>query len=279
MRRTCVILVLLQLALTGVSREASANERLVGASVSETVEKISRRLARQGFHEEIRIDHAAAAESVGLDLPPTQVLFFANDHFDTSLIRRRQTAALDLPLRFLVFEDEGSAIRIERNDVGFLIDRHELTIYDPKLWLLDGVLDQFGDDESGILTVESGRSFDETVEALRAELEARGFRIPLVIDYADRLSSRRKRLRPTTLFFFGNPNVGTPLMQSERSIALDLPQKMLVYRTRSGRVRLAYNDPFFLARKHDVVDQDPRLGNIAAALANIAESAAGRESE
>lgn len=252
---------------------ASSESPVHGSSVTEVVSQISKRLARQGFKQEALINHAAAAASVGLDLPPTQVLFFGSKSFDASLIRRRQTAALDLPLRFLVYEDAEGDIQIDRNDIGFLVDRHELRVSDVKLWFLDAVLDQFGDSDNGVRTVESRRSFELTAAALRVELENRGFRIPLEIDY----SERSRRLRPTKVVLFGNPNVGTPLMRSQRGIALDLPQKMLIYETRDGSVRLAYNDPFFLARKHDVIDQNARLGNIASALQSIAEVAAGIE--
>ena len=241
------------------------------ASVPEAAEQIVERLQRQGFELEGVINHSAAAASVGLELLPTQVLFFGSRRKDASLIRRRQTVALDLPIRFLVFEDEAGNIQIETNDIGFLIDRHELPVYDLRLLALDHVLDQFGEADRGIRTIESARSFDETIEALLQDLQVRGFRIPLTIDY----SERRRRLRPTTLIMFGNPNVGTPLMQSERSIGLDLPQKMLISADRRGRVSLSYNDPFFLARKHNVLGQEPRLENISNALKAIAETAAG----
>lgn len=244
------------------------------AGVPETVDRIKATLERQGFTIDLVVDHAAAADSVDLDLRPTQVVFFSNRIGDKLLIRRGQSVALDLPLRFLVFEDEGGEVHIDTNDVGFLIDRHGLATLDPRVRFLGKVLGQFGSADSGIITVESTRSFDDTLAALEATLVARGFRIPLVKDFALRGWKRRAHLRPTTVVLFGNPNVGTPLMQSSQSIGLDLPQKMLVFEDADGSVRLAYNDPFFLADKHDVVDQDARLGNIANALRNIAETAA-----
>ena len=241
----------------------------------ETVERIERRLERQGFRIEAVIDHAAAADSVGLALPPTKVVLFGSRRSDTSLLRRGTGTALDLPLRFLIFEDD-EGVKVTTNRAGFLIDRHRIPIFDFRLGLTQQVLDQFGLGDDGIVEIESERGFADTLEALLATLDDRGFRIPLTIDYAERASDRRRRrLPPTTLVVFGNPNVGTPLMQSQREIALDLPQKMLVRRDRRGRVLLTYNDPRFLARKHDLRDQDARIANIANALRNIAETAAG----
>lgn len=245
------------------------------ATVPEAVDVIRKTLERQGFEIEALIDHSAAAASVGLELPPTQVLFFGGQKTDRSLIQRGQTVALDLPLRFLVWEDEAGDVQIDTNRVGYHIDRHGLPTFDFLFWRLGKVLGQFADTETGIRIVESERSFDDTVAALLEDLEARGFRIPLTIDYAERANTRKHRIRPTTIVLFGNPNVGTPLMQNSQTIGLDLPQKMLIFEDRHGRVRLAYNDPFFLASKHDVVGEDARLGNIANALQNIAETAAG----
>ena len=244
-------------------------------TVPEAVDFIRDTLERQGFDIELTVDHAAAAASVGLNLPPTQVVFFGNKRTDTALIKRSQTVALDLPLRFLVWEDDIGNVRVNTNDMGFLMDRHELPTFDLRLHIVSNVLTQFGDTDNGIQLVESEQSFDDTVAALLETLEARGFRIPLVADYAERAEEIGKPLRPTTLVMFGNPNVGTPLMQNSRSIGLDLPQKMLVYQDKRGHIRLAYNDPFYLASKHDVIGEETRLGNIANALRNIAETAAG----
>ncbi|MBT3556946.1 MAG: DUF302 domain-containing protein, partial [Rhodospirillales bacterium] len=43
------------------------------------------------------------------------------------------------------------------------------------------------------------------------------------------------------------PKIGTPLMQSNPMIGLDLPLKALVWKDADGRVKLAYTDPTWLA--------------------------------
>lgn len=52
---------------------------------------------------------------------------------------------------------------------------------------------------------------------------------------------------------FGNPNLGTPLMQCSPTLAIDLPQKVLIWQTETG-VSLAYNDPTYLAQRHNLGD-------------------------
>jgi uncharacterized protein (DUF302 family) len=58
-------------------------------------------------------------------------------------------------------------------------------------------------------------------------------------------------------------------MQASRSVAIDLPQKMLVYEE-SGRTTVAYNDPQYLAQRHDIEGQSDRLEQISSVLDQLA---------
>ena len=80
-------------------------------------------------------------------------------------------------------------------------------------------------------------------------------------------------LEPTVEVFFGNPAVGTPMMQAARTVAIDLPQKILITQGESG-VRVLYNDPAYLAARHGLGDL-PQLAMAAGALQNLANVAAG----
>ena len=55
----------------------------------------------------------------------------------------------------------------------------------------------------------------------------------------------------TVLLLFGNPKTGTPLIQQRRTMGIDLPLKILIWEE-EGKVKLAYNDPSYLARRHGV---------------------------
>jgi len=64
-------------------------------------------------------------------------------------------------------------------------------------------------------------------------------------------------------------------MQCAPTVAIDLPQKMLIWQDAgSGQVWLAYNDPAWLARRHDIQGCDEVLQKISAALASFARQAA-----
>ena len=80
-------------------------------------------------------------------------------------------------------------------------------------------------------------------------------------------------LEPTIEIFFGNPAVGTPLMQIARTVAIDLPQKILITQADDG-VRVLHNDPGYLATRHGLGDA-PQLAIQSGALQSLANVAAG----
>lgn len=262
-----------------LSSEVSLDD---ASTVAEAVDRIRSTLTKQRIEIIAEINHAGAAASVGLNLRDTTVLFASAPFFDSLLIRRKQTTALDLPSKFLVFEDENGDIQVEFNNVGFLADRHGIKQRDVLLRVFDSALTQFRRSDNGILEVQSSQSVEATVAKLLMELANRGFRIPIAsgIDFSAQAKARGIKLRPTHLLVFGNPNVGTPLMQNDQSIGLDLPQKFLVYEDEAGDVFIAYNDPAFLAAKHNLQrEADPasletRLQNITRALTAIAQAGA-----
>lgn len=104
--------------------------------------------------------------------------------------------------------------------------------------------------ESGFIVVASDSGVATTASRLKSALEAKGMRVFAEIDHAAGAKDAGTELAPTRLIVFGNPKVGTPLMQCNRTVAIDLPQKMLIWQDSEGSVRLAYNDPRYLERRH-----------------------------
>ncbi|MFT5658272.1 MAG: hypothetical protein ACI9KN_001551 [Gammaproteobacteria bacterium] len=62
-------------------------------------------------------------------------------------------------------------------------------------------------------------------------------------------------------------------MQCKQSVAIDLPQKALIFENKAGQVWLAYNKPEYLANRHDLQGCEKVLGKIKGALANFATAA------
>lgn len=131
--------------------------------------------------------------------------------------------------------------------------------------------------DPGLVTLQSSNEFTETVDALQEALETAGLNVVAVVDHAANAASADQELLPTTLILAGNPNIGTPLMQSSRTIAIDLPQKFLVWQSEDGTVFITYNDPYYLASRHGITGQNELLEQVATALSNFASTAANGE--
>lgn len=131
----------------------------------------------------------------------------------------------------------------------------------------------FADSSDGIITVKSVHDVNTTVDNLEKALESKGMKVFAVIDHSAGAKSVGIDLKPTELVVFGNPKVGSPLMVCEQSVAIDLPQKALIYEDESGEVWLSYNDPMYLKQRHQIEGCDEVLNKISKALANFAKAA------
>lgn len=144
----------------------------------------------------------------------------------------------------------------------------------------DGVEESDGEGfcfrDDGLVTVEGGEDVPGTVGCIESAIEEAGLLHVATIDHAENAASIGEELRPTTLLIFGNPEVGTPLMQEDQSIGIDLPQKLLVWEGPDGAVNVTYNDPAYLAARHGI-DQDERIDMIDEALAGLAGSGRAEE--
>ena len=126
----------------------------------------------------------------------------------------------------------------------------------------------------GLITLSSSHGPKDTMDRLAAEITARGMTIFARVDHAAGAADAGLSLRPTELMIFGNAKGGTPLMQSDQTIGIDLPLKALVWQDASGRTWLSYNDPGWLAKRHGLgAEVDPAVKVMAAALNAIATKA------
>jgi len=124
--------------------------------------------------------------------------------------------------------------------------------------------------DDGLVTVPSEASFSATVDRLTTAIEDNeNLTLLATIDHAANAESAGLELPPTTLLVFGNPQLGTQLMQSARSVAIDLPQKLLVTEA-EGSVTVTYNDPSWVAERHGIYDRADVLDTIGVALSGLA---------
>lgn len=130
--------------------------------------------------------------------------------------------------------------------------------------------------QEGMSTEQSDYSVEETAERLEKILAKNGITIFKKINHQQGAKGVDMELLPTILFIFGNPMLGTPIMQCSQTAAIDLPQKMLIWENSEGVVQIGYNDPDFIKNRHSIKDCNKVLKKIGNALQNFATSAAGR---
>ena len=95
-------------------------------SVRETVDRLTDASTAGGMTIFARVDHAAGAAAVGMDLRPTELLIFGHPRGGTPLMIDNQTAGLDLPIRALAWEDEHGHVWLTYNDPSWIAERHRL---------------------------------------------------------------------------------------------------------------------------------------------------------
>ena len=133
------------------------------------------------------------------------------------------------------------------------------------------------DPKNGLVKLKSHHSVKQTADRLGSIIEEKGITLFARINHAENAKKIGADLRDTELLIFGNPKLGTPLMHCKQSVAIDLPQKALIWEDESGQVWIAYNDPKYLAQRHGITECDEVIGKIAQALSNLTKAAANPE--
>ncbi len=128
-----------------------------------------------------------------------------------------------------------------------------------------------------LVTRASPHTAKVTMDKLVAALEAKGIKPVARIDHAAAAKANGLDLKPTEVVLFGNPKLGTPLMQASRTAALDLPMKVLVWEDDKGKTWIGYTAPRTLKSRHGIKGkpQGEALKAMGAALEGLVAAAAG----
>ncbi len=128
--------------------------------------------------------------------------------------------------------------------------------------------------DQGVITKVSSQNFDETYNVL-VRVISNNPNLKIIAELNHQANAVRVglTLNPTRIIMFGNPNLGTPLMQTSPITGLDLPQKILIWQDDQGLVKISYNDPLYLKNRHDIEGKDEILQKISSALNAITDKA------
>ena len=124
-----------------------------------------------------------------------------------------------------------------------------------------------------LITKSSPHSVGDTVDRLVAAVEGAGATVFARVDHAAGAEKIGSDLRPTQMLMFGNPKLGTPVLQADQAAGLDLPLRVVVYENADGTVTLAYHDPASLAANHDVPADVETLATMTGALDKLTGAA------
>jgi len=128
----------------------------------------------------------------------------------------------------------------------------------------------------GLIAIASIDSYAATVERLDVALSDHAIAPMLRWDHAAAAHEADLALRPLLLVLFGDPRVGSALMQEQATTGIDLPLKLLIWKTASGQVMVGYNDPAWICRRHGLADLPTSSQAMAALLRDLAGTVAGQ---
>ena len=114
----------------------------------------------------------------------------------------------------------------------------------------------------------------ETVTRLTGAIEKAGATLFATVDHAAGAKAIGEDMNEMTLVMFGNPTIGTPLMQAAPAAGLDLPIRVLIW-DYGGNTRIGYLKPETLKARYDISGADQALAMMGNALGKLTDAAAG----
>ena len=128
--------------------------------------------------------------------------------------------------------------------------------------------------DNGLIIKDSPYNVEKTYGKLKNIITNNpNLKILLELDHSKNALNVDLELNDTKIIMFGNPKLGTPLMQVNPTIGIDLPQKIIVYSNNEKHTKIAYNDPLYLKNRHGIDKKDNILETISKALNTITSKA------
>ncbi|MCY0146604.1 DUF302 domain-containing protein [Hoeflea sp. G2-23] len=118
----------------------------------------------------------------------------------------------------------------------------------------------------------SDASVEQTADKLVAAVEKAGAKVFARVDHAAGARSIDAELADMTLIMFGNPKIGTPILQASPRAGIDLPNRVLIW-DEQGQTRVGYLDPAALKARHQVEGADKAFDVMAGALGKLTDVA------
>jgi uncharacterized protein (DUF302 family) len=125
-----------------------------------------------------------------------------------------------------------------------------------------------------IISIESPYSATETADRFVSIIKNKGLTLFARIDHQQNAEEVDLKLRATEVIIFGNPKIGTPLMQCSQEAAIDLPQKVLIRKGANNKTWISYNNPEYIKNRHLIQGCDQVINKISKVLSALSKAAA-----
>lgn len=214
------------------------------------------------------IDHSRLAAAEGVPMPPSHVLIWSAPRLDAAIIKNKAIAAVDLPLRVLVYEDPKTReATVIFNSYDYIAQRHALpedesvrNQYQSAMsTALKNVptesihqLPASNQPSSGLITLQSPYDFATTEKRLLNVINAQSDTVTFGnVDFAKRSKEQGVTVQPIRLILFGAPVPGGKAMEDTPALGLDaFCQKLLIWQDTNGDTKVTWNDlPSFAKRQ------------------------------
>jgi uncharacterized protein (DUF302 family) len=126
---------------------------------------------------------------------------------------------------------------------------------------------------NGLVEVESKKSFEATLKGLTEAIDSND-KLTLMAK-VDHAAHSEDAIEANTLFVFGNPNMGGPMMKEGQTAGIDLPQKVVVWKDKNNAVHVALNAPDYVAKRHGIESLGLFRSQMETTLTSVIESATG----
>lgn len=131
-----------------------------------------------------------------------------------------------------------------------------------------------GHHKSSLNIQPSSHSVNDTVAKLSMIIKDKDLNIFTTIDHQLNAKNAGLTMKGSQVIIFGNPKIGSQLMNCSATSAIDLPLKFLVYEDNDGQVNIAYNEMKHLKKRHGIEGCDEVIEKVTGALANMSKAAA-----
>ncbi len=259
--------------------------------VAETAERVSAALEEVGMVV-ATVDHAAGAASVGEELRPTTLVIGGAPMAGTPLMLEPQRAGVDLPQKYLAWEDEDGEVFLGYNSADYIAARAGIAPDSEALAtarmgsagvaatasgnaepLSEGAEEVTS--EGYLVEATSDTTVAEAIARYETAFAAKDLMLVGTVDHSAGADSIDATLRPTSTTFVGNPMVGTKLLQASQTFGIDLPVRYVAWEDADGVVHVAHPDIRVLAERHGATGVDEVLDMVETATGAFTDTAAG----